>query len=69
MTQVKHIPESMIYQSAEYRTLKSQFSVLYNESVQMKQVLDESRTMLQLTRNNHLRRIEQLEVRGAIGVV
>ncbi|XP_076817481.1 E3 ubiquitin-protein ligase BRE1A-like [Clavelina lepadiformis] len=60
-TDIRNIPENIIFQTTEYRTLKSQFSVLYHESVQMKQLLDESRSMLQLTRNNHLRRIDQME--------
>uniref|UniRef100_H2YL07 E3 ubiquitin protein ligase n=1 Tax=Ciona savignyi TaxID=51511 RepID=H2YL07_CIOSA len=58
---LQNIPESLIIQSAEYRTLKSQFSVLYHESVQMKAMMDESRLLIQQTRNANLRRIEQME--------
>nr|XP_002119359.1 E3 ubiquitin-protein ligase BRE1B [Ciona intestinalis] len=59
---LRNIPDSLIIQSSEYRTLKSQFSVLYHESVQMKTMLDESRVLIQQTRNSNLRRIEQMEV-------
>uniref|UniRef100_H2YL11 E3 ubiquitin protein ligase n=1 Tax=Ciona savignyi TaxID=51511 RepID=H2YL11_CIOSA len=61
LSKLQNIPESLIIQSAEYRTLKSQFSVLYHESVQMKAMMDESRLLIQQTRNANLRRIEQME--------
>nr|CAB3265658.1 E3 ubiquitin-protein ligase BRE1B [Phallusia mammillata] len=60
-TDLKNIPESLIVQTSEYKTLKSQFSVLYHESVQMKVMLDESRALLQQSRISHTRRIEQME--------
>lgn len=56
------LPESVIVETTEYKCLQSQFSVLYNESMQIKTQLDETRTMLTNSKNTHLRQIEQMEV-------
>jgi len=56
------LPESVIVETTEYKCLQSQFSVLYNESMQIKTQLDENRTMLTNSKNTHLRQIEQMEV-------
>jgi len=56
------LPESVIVETTEYKCLQSQFSVLYNESMQIKTQLDETRTMLTSGKNMHLRQIEQMEV-------
>jgi len=56
------LPESVIVETTEYKCLQSQFSVLYNESMQIKTQLDETRTMLTSSKNTHLRQIEQMEV-------
>ena len=42
--------------------MQSQFSVLYNESMQLKTQLDEARQQLQTSKNAHLRHIEMMEV-------
>ena len=52
----------MIVETTEYKCLQSQFSVLYNESLQMKTLLDESRNLVLTNKNAHLRQIEQMEV-------
>ena len=52
----------MIQETTEYKCLQSQFSVLYNESLQMKTQLDEARNLAQSNKNTHLRQIEQMEV-------
>ena len=52
----------MIVETTEYKCLQSQFSVLYNESLQMKTLLDESRNLVMTNKNAHLRQIEQMEV-------
>jgi len=52
----------VIVETTEYKCLQSQFSVLYNESLQMKTLLDESRNLVMTNKNAHLRQIEQMEV-------
>lgn len=49
-------------ETTEYKCLQSQFSVLYNESMQLKTQLDEVRQQLQTSKNAHLRNIELMEV-------
>lgn len=47
--------------------LQAQFSLLYNESLQVKTQLDEARGLLLATKNSHLRHIEHMEVRPLNG--
>lgn len=58
---IRQLPESVIVETTEYKVLQSQFSVLYNESMQIKTVLDETRNQLQSSKNQHLRQIEIME--------
>ncbi|XP_046998497.1 E3 ubiquitin-protein ligase Bre1 isoform X2 [Schistocerca americana] len=58
---IRQLPESVIVETTEYKCLQSQFSVLYNESMQLKTQLDEARTQLQTSKNAHLRHIEMME--------
>lgn len=58
---IRQLPESVIVETTEYKVLQSQFSVLYNESMQIKTVLDETRNQLQSSKNQHLRQIEMME--------
>ncbi|KAL1380841.1 hypothetical protein quinque_005083 [Culex quinquefasciatus] len=58
---IRQLPESVIVETTEYKCLQSQFSVLYNESMQIKTLLDESRNQLQTSKNQHLRQIEMME--------
>lgn len=60
--QVRQIPEEAIISSIEYKSLQSQFSVLYNESVQIRQQLEECRNQLATAKTAHLKQIEQMEV-------
>ena len=53
-------------ETTEYKCLQSQFSVLYNESMQMKTQLEEAQQLLQTSKNTHLRQIEQMEVRWIV---
>lgn len=55
------MPESVIVETTEYKCLQSQFSVLYNESMQIKTLLDDVRNQLQTSKNTHLRQIEMME--------
>lgn len=59
--QIRQLPESVIVETTEYKCLQSQFSVLYNESMQIKTMLDETRSQLQTSKNQHLRQIEMME--------
>lgn len=59
--QIRQLPESVIVETTEYKCLQSQFSVLYNESMQIKTLLDETRNQLQTSKNQHLRQIEMME--------
>lgn len=58
---IRQLPESVIVETTEYKCLQSQFSVLYNESMQLKTQLDEARLQLQTSKNAHLRQIEMME--------
>ncbi|XP_075698401.1 E3 ubiquitin-protein ligase BRE1A isoform X2 [Rhinoderma darwinii] len=53
--------EENVRVSPEYRCMQSQFSVLYNESLQFKAQLDEARSLLHGTRTNHQRQHELIE--------
>ncbi|XP_030077458.1 E3 ubiquitin-protein ligase BRE1A isoform X2 [Microcaecilia unicolor] len=53
--------EEIVKESPEYRCMQSQFSVLYNESLQLKAQLDEARTLLHGTRGIHQRQVELIE--------
>ncbi|XP_044152405.1 E3 ubiquitin-protein ligase BRE1A [Bufo gargarizans] len=53
--------EENVRLSPEYRCMQSQFSVLYNESLQLKAHLDEARSLLHGTRSNHQRQLELIE--------
>ena len=55
------IPPDTVKETAEYKCLQSHFSVLYNESMQLKSQLDDNRNTLQASKNNHLRQIEHME--------
>ncbi|MCI4379709.1 hypothetical protein PGIGA_G00231400 [Pangasianodon gigas] len=53
--------EGMVRETAEYRCLQSQFSVLYNESLVLKTQLDETRARLNTTRAARLRQLDHME--------
>lgn len=55
------IPDVVIRESAEYKSLQSHFSVLYNDSVQLKTQVEELRGQLGTLTAAHLRQIEQME--------
>lgn len=59
--ELKCLPEERVVETAEYKCLQSHFSVLYNESMQLKAQLEEIRTQLNTSKNNHLRQIEHME--------
>uniref|UniRef100_A0AAR2LUI5 E3 ubiquitin protein ligase n=1 Tax=Pygocentrus nattereri TaxID=42514 RepID=A0AAR2LUI5_PYGNA len=51
----------LVRETAEYRCLQSQFSVLYNESLVLKAQLDETRARLNTTRAARLRQLDHME--------
>ncbi|RWS26700.1 E3 ubiquitin-protein ligase Bre1-like isoform X7, partial [Leptotrombidium deliense] len=55
------LPESVVVETVEYKCLQSHFSVLYNESMQLKTQLEDTRTMIQNAKTMHLRQIEHME--------
>ncbi|XP_018426114.1 PREDICTED: E3 ubiquitin-protein ligase BRE1A, partial [Nanorana parkeri] len=59
--QLSRAVEENVRLSPEYRCLQSQFSVLYNELLQLKAQLDEARSLLHGTRTNHHRQLELIE--------
>lgn len=59
---LRSLPEEVVRETGEYRMLQAQFSLLYNESLQVKTQLDEARGLLLATKNSHLRHIEHMEV-------
>ncbi|XP_039623436.1 E3 ubiquitin-protein ligase BRE1A [Polypterus senegalus] len=61
MVEVRNLAEVAVRDSSEYRCLQSQFSVLYNESLQLKSHLDEARSRLHGTRGARLRQLDHME--------
>merc|ERR1719483_1078964 len=55
------LPEHVVVETTEHKCLQSQFSVLYNEAMQLKTQLEENRAQLQMVKNAHMRQIEQME--------
>jgi len=55
------LPGHVVVETTEHKCLQSQFSVLYNEAMQLKTQLEESRAQLQSAKNTHMRQIEQME--------
>lgn len=55
------LPEYVVVETTEHKCLQSQFSVLYNEAMQLKTQLEENRGQLTLSKNAHMRQIEQME--------
>ncbi|CAD5122519.1 DgyrCDS10941 [Dimorphilus gyrociliatus] len=59
--QLADIPEEIIKETTEYKTLHSQYSVLYNESLQIMTKLEDSVRRTHMQYNQHQRQIEQME--------
>ncbi|KAL1482573.1 hypothetical protein MTO96_033704 [Rhipicephalus appendiculatus] len=59
--ELRSLPESLVVSTAEYKCLQSQFSVLYNESMQLRTQLDECRASMTSSKSHHMRQIEQME--------
>ena len=59
--ELRTLPEYVVVETTEHKSLQSQFSVLYNEAMQLKTQLEESRGQLSVAKNAHMRQIEQME--------
>ena len=59
--EAKCIPKETIIESAEYKTLQSHFSVLYNEATQLKIQLIESKQLMIDMKNDHIRQVDRME--------
>jgi len=55
------LPEHVIVETTDYKCLQSQFSVMFNEQLQMKTQLEDTRNLLQTSKNANLRHIEEME--------
>ncbi|XP_018094858.1 E3 ubiquitin-protein ligase BRE1B isoform X2 [Xenopus laevis] len=58
---LRTLPEEAVRNTQDFRCLQSQFSLLYNESLQVKTQLDEARGVLLSAKNSHLRQLERME--------
>ncbi|KAJ7374016.1 E3 ubiquitin-protein ligase BRE1A [Desmophyllum pertusum] len=63
--EMNHMPENAVLQSAPYKCLQSQFSVLYGEVAQLRQQLDDTRRVLSTTKTQHVLQLEQVESNNA----
>ncbi|PFX20960.1 E3 ubiquitin-protein ligase Bre1-like [Stylophora pistillata] len=59
--EMNNMSESSVLQSAPYKCLQSQFSVLYGEVTQLRQQLDDTRRVLSTTKTQHVLQLEQVE--------
>lgn len=58
---IRQLPESIIVETTEFKCLQSKFSVVYNDNLQLRTTLDETKQHLYTMRTNHLKHIEQME--------
>ncbi|KAK0170975.1 hypothetical protein PV328_008750 [Microctonus aethiopoides] len=59
---IRQLPASVIMETTEYKCFQSQFSVLCNESMQLKTQFDDARQQWQSSKNSYLRDIEMMEI-------
>lgn len=59
---IRQLPESIIVETTEFKCLQSKFSVVYNDNLQLRTTLDDTKQHLYTMRTNHLKHIEQMEV-------
>lgn len=55
------MPESMIEQSTEYKILQTKYSLVVNDNIKLKQALDESKNLLDMSRGTFQRQLEHME--------
>jgi len=55
------MPESVIEQSSEYKILQTKYSLVVNDNIKLKQALDESKNLLDVSRVTYQRQLEHME--------
>lgn len=55
------MPESVIEQSTEYKILQTKYSLVVNDNIKLKQALDESKNLLDMSRLTFQRQLEHME--------
>jgi E3 ubiquitin-protein ligase BRE1 len=58
---LKTIPESIIEQSNEYKILQAKYSLIVNDNIKIKQALDETRQLVEMSRTTFQRQLETME--------
>ena len=58
---IKLIPDSVIHQSNEYKMLETKYSLIVSDNIKLKQALDETRGILEMSRITFQRQLEQME--------
>lgn len=58
---LKTIPESVIEQTTEYKNLQTKYSIIVSDNIKLKQALDETRNLLESSRIQFQRQLEQME--------
>lgn len=57
----KNIPENVIEQTGEYKMLQTKYSYMVNDNLRLKQSLEETRNLLEMSRITFQRQLEQME--------
>lgn len=55
------MPENLIEQTSEYKALQTKYSFIINDNIKLKQALDETRGLLEMSRTSFQRQLEQME--------
>ncbi len=55
------MPENLIEQTSEYKALQTKYSFIINDNIKLKQALDETRGLLEMSRSSYQRQLEQME--------
>lgn len=66
---MRDTPESIIFESPQYISLKTQFGLLYTEALQLRSQVEEARSTIQNNRHNHVKQIEEMEVSIVLNLI
>ena len=64
---LRTLPDSVIMETTEYKSLQSKFSLVYNDSLEMRQTLESTENKLSKVGSCHLRTTEQMESEELLG--
>lgn len=59
--ELKNLPEAIIVETTEFKCLQSKFSVVYNDNLNLRQVLEENKGKLKLLEETQLRNMENMD--------